>query len=80
MENSVITKSQNAESEKRAYWMDKMREAANIDEMREAILAAPKTAPFNIGSLNSLPYTASLANATIIETIVTGKQIGRAHV
>ena len=29
MENSVITKSQNAESEKRAYWMDKMREAAN---------------------------------------------------
>ena len=29
MENNVITKSQNAESEKRAYWMDKMREAAN---------------------------------------------------
>lgn len=43
-------------------------ELSNIDEMREAILAAPKTAPFNIESLNSLPYTASLANATINET------------
>lgn len=43
-------------------------ELSNIDEMREAILAAPKTAPFNIESLNSLPYTASLANATVNET------------
>nr|DAX01707.1 MAG TPA: Major capsid protein [Microviridae sp.] len=43
-------------------------ELSNIDEMREAILGAPKTAPFDIGSLNSLPYTASLANATVNET------------
>lgn len=43
-------------------------ELSKIDEMREAILAAPKTAPFNIGSLNSLPYTASLANAAVDET------------
>lgn len=42
-------------------------ELSNIDDMREAILAAPKTAPFNIGSLNSLPYTASIANAKINE-------------
>lgn len=47
-------------------------ELSNIDEMREAILAAPKTAPFNIGSLNSLPYTASLANATVNETNTNG--------
>ena len=40
--------------------------------MREAILAAPKTAPFNIGSLNSLPYTASIANATVDETNTNG--------
>ena len=42
-------------------------ELSNIDDMREAILAAPKTSPFNIGSLNSLPYTASIANATVNE-------------
>lgn len=47
-------------------------ELSNIDEMREAILAAPKTAPFNIGSLNKLPYTASLANATVNETNTDG--------
>lgn len=47
-------------------------ELSNIDEMREAILAAPKTAPFNIGSSNSLPYTASLANATVNETNTDG--------
>lgn len=47
-------------------------ELSNIDEMREAILAAPKTAPFDIGELNSLPYTASLANATVNETNTNG--------
>ena len=47
-------------------------ELSKIDDMREAILAAPKTAPFNIGSLNSLPYTASLANATVDETNTNG--------
>ena len=47
-------------------------ELSNIDEMREAILAAPKTTPFNIENLNSLPYTASLANATINETNTNG--------
>ena len=47
-------------------------ELSKIDDMREAILAAPKTAPFNIGSLNSLPYTASLANATVGETNTNG--------
>lgn len=47
-------------------------ELSKIDDMREAILAAPKTAPFNIGSLNSLPYTASLANATVDETNPNG--------
>lgn len=45
---------------------------ANIDEMRETILAAPKTAPFNIGSLNKLPYTASIANTTVKETNANG--------
>lgn len=43
-------------------------ELSKIDDMREAILAAPKTAPFNIGSLNILPYKASIANATVNET------------
>lgn len=42
-------------------------ELSNIDEMREEILAAPKTAPFDIGNLNSLPYTASIANKTVGE-------------
>lgn len=42
-------------------------ELSNIDDMREAILAAPKTSPFNIGSLNSLPYTASIANEIVGE-------------
>lgn len=47
-------------------------ELSNIDDMREAILGAPKTAPFDIGSLNSLPYTANLANATVDETNTNG--------
>lgn len=47
-------------------------ELSKIDDMREAILAAPKTAPFNIGNLNSLPYTASIANATVNETNTNG--------
>lgn len=47
-------------------------ELSNIDDMREAILAAPKTAPFDIGILKSLPYTASLANATVNETNKNG--------
>lgn len=42
-------------------------ELSNIDDMREAILAAPKTSPFNIGSLKSLPYNASIADATVDE-------------
>lgn len=32
---------------------------ANIDEMREAILAAPKGAPFDIGSVDLSPYNAN---------------------
>lgn len=47
-------------------------ELSNIDEMREAILAAPKATPFNVGNINRLPYTASLANATINETNENG--------
>ena len=47
-------------------------ELSKIDEMREAILAAPKTAPFDIGTINSLPYTASIANATVGETNANG--------
>lgn len=47
-------------------------ELSNIDEMREAILAAPKTAPFNIGSQNYLPYTASIGNATVDEKNTQG--------
>jgi hypothetical protein len=47
-------------------------ELSNIDEMREAILAAPKTVPFYIGSLNSLPYMASIADATVNETNANG--------
>ena len=45
-------------------------ELSNIDNMRETILAAPKTAPFNINStLNDigLPYSASIANTTVNE-------------
>lgn len=47
-------------------------ELSKIDDMREAILGAPKTAPFDIGSLNSLPYAASLANAVVDETNMQG--------
>lgn len=47
-------------------------ELSNIDEMREAILAAPKTAPFYIESLNNLPYMASLGDATVNETNANG--------
>lgn len=47
-------------------------ELSNIDDMREAILAAPKTSPFNIGSLNSLPYKASIENATVDEVFPNG--------
>ena len=47
-------------------------ELSKIDDMREAILAAPKAAPFDIGSLNSLPYSASIANATVDETNANG--------
>lgn len=47
-------------------------ELSNIDEMREAILAAPKTIPFYIESFNNLPYMASLANATVNETNTNG--------
>lgn len=42
-------------------------ELSRIDEMREAILAAPKAAPFNIGGSKNLPYSASIANATVEE-------------
>lgn len=47
-------------------------ELSKIDEMRETILSAPRTTPFNIGNLNSLPYTASLADATVNETNENG--------
>lgn len=47
-------------------------ELSKIDDMREAILGAPKTAPFSVESLNSLPYAASLANATVDETNTNG--------
>lgn len=46
-----------------------------IDDMRETILAAPKTAPFNINStLGSigLPYSASYENATVQELNTNG--------
>lgn len=46
-----------------------------IDDMREAILAAPKTAPYNISNtLDSigLPYSASYANATVKELNTNG--------
>lgn len=48
---------------------------SRIDDMRETILAAPKTTPFNINTtLNDigLPYSASIANATIEETNPNG--------
>ncbi len=47
-------------------------ELSNIDDMREAILAAPKTSPFDIGSLKSLPYKASIENATVDEIFPNG--------
>lgn len=47
-------------------------ELSNIDEMREAILAAPKTAPFNISTNSYLPYAASVLNAVVNETNPNG--------
>jgi hypothetical protein len=50
-------------------------ELSNIDDMRETILAAPKTSPFNINStLNDigLPYSASIKNETVSETNPNG--------
>lgn len=50
-------------------------ELTYIDDMREAILAAPKTSPFNINTtLNSigLPYSASYENATVQELNTNG--------
>ncbi len=47
-------------------------ELSAIDDMREAILAAPRTAPFDIGSLNILPYAASIADAKVNETNADG--------
>lgn len=50
-------------------------ELSHIDDMRETILAAPKTAPFSINNtLNDigLPYSASIANATVNETNPNG--------
>ncbi len=42
-------------------------ELSNIDEMREAILAAPKTAPFDISKNSYLPYSASTIDAVVDE-------------
>lgn len=53
----------------------KQFELSHIDDMRETILAAPKTAPFNINStLNDigLPYSASIENATVQELNTSG--------
>lgn len=47
-------------------------ELSNIDDMREAILAAPKTSPYSINNFNKLPYNASIANATVDETYPSG--------
>lgn len=50
-------------------------ELSHIDDMREAILAAPKTAPFSINStLNDIgsPYDASIAIAAVEETNTNG--------
>lgn len=47
-------------------------ELSNIDEMRERILAAPKTAPFNINDDGFLPYNASISWATVGETNPNG--------
>lgn len=47
-------------------------ELSKIDDMREAILAAPKTTPFNIGGSKSLPYSASIADTTVGETNADG--------
>jgi hypothetical protein len=48
-------------------------ELSKIDDMRELILAAPKTAPFNITTqANFLPYSASIANATVNEKNTNG--------
>ena len=47
-------------------------ELSNIDGMRESILAAPKTAPFNISTNSYLPYSASVLNADVDETNTQG--------
>lgn len=47
-------------------------ELSNIDDMREAILAAPKTSPYSINTFNKLPYNASIKNATVDETYPSG--------
>lgn len=44
-------------------------ELSKIDDMREAILAAPKTAPFNVTTSGiGLPYSTCITNATVNET------------
>lgn len=45
---------------------------SNIDDMREAILAAPKSTPFNVSTINKMPYAASTANETVNETYTAG--------
>lgn len=47
-------------------------ELSNIDDMREAILSAPKTAPYKINDLNKMPYDASISNAEVDETNPNG--------
>lgn len=71
-ENTVIE--ENTKAAKNTYESIALSqfELSNIDEMREAILAAPKTAPFNISTNNYLPYSASILNATVDETNQNG--------
>lgn len=48
-------------------------ELSKIDDMREAILAAPKTSPFNITTSGiGLPYSPCIAGATVNETNTQG--------
>lgn len=43
-------------------------ELSYIDAMREAILAAPKTTPFDVSNAGVVPYTYSINTATVGET------------
>nr|DAT49618.1 MAG TPA: Major capsid protein [Microviridae sp.] len=65
---SVTSKKQAIEEQNNGISLQQF-ELSNIDNMREAILAAPKTVPFNITTSGiALPYSPCITGATVNET------------